>query len=590
MSAPEPPKKAGRAFDWKLLRRIFSYTRPYRGWFVVALLLTLVMAALTPTVPYLIQRILDGPVVEQDVTGIRTMVLIVIGVLLSQTVISYFHGYLMGWLGQSVVRDIRTKVFNHITRLRLRVFDRSPVGMLQTRTISDVEAMNDVFSEGLVTILGEILQLTLILTLMFFISWRLTLVMLSIIPILLLATYIFNQKVKVAFQNVRKFVSQMNSFLQEHITGVLVTQLFSREKKEEEKFGNINKDHRDAHMDSVLYYSIFFPVVEIIYSLALALLVWYGTGSVMKGQLTFGIVVAFLLYMQMFFRPIRMLAEQFNTLQMGVVSAERIFAILDKEEDLEEAGAIKTLPVDDRGVRIEFRNVWFAYEKEDWVLQDVSFTVEPGEKIAFVGTTGSGKSTVISLLSGFYPVNKGSILLNGTDIREIDPSALRRLFGLVLQDVFLFSGTIAENITLSRTDISPEQVQAAAVAVGADPFIRALPGQYEYKVQERGATLSAGQRQLISFARVVAYDPQVLILDEATSNIDSESEELIQRALDRLLAGRSGIIIAHRLSTIQKADKIMVMSRGRIIESGSHAQLLELAGTYAKLYQLQFAE
>ena len=579
---------SGSAFEWKLIRRIVSYTRPYKGWFIFALLITITTAVLGPLQPFLIQKALDGPVIAGDYAGLRFWIMVLIGLLVTQAIISFGGTYLTNWLGETIIRDMRIQVFKHVSSMRLRYFDRTPIGTLQTRTISDIQTLNDVFSQGLVSIMGDLLQLTAILGLMLYTNWRLTLVVLTIIPILIFATWIFKNKVKVAFQGVRKYVSLQNAFLQEHITGMLVIQIFNREKREADTFDTLNKGHRDANLNSVLYYSVFFPVIEIIGALGTALLVWYGVGNVLNGTVSFGDLVAFIMYTSMFFRPIRMLADRFNTLQLGMVSAERIFKVLDTHEHIENEGTYR-IPVGKEPIGIEFENVSFAYEPPDFVLKEVSFKVNPGEKVAFVGATGAGKTTIINLLTRFYEIDRGRILLGGHDLKEFDLGSLRGTVGMVLQDVFLFSGSIYENITLNNPLISREQAMEAAKSVGADRFIQKLPGKYDYDVRERGATLSSGQRQLIAFARVMVYDPRVLILDEATSNVDTESEEMIQSALDRVLAGRTSIIIAHRLSTIQKADTIMMMSRGRICERGNHQQLLQQNGLYKKLYQLQFA-
>lgn len=583
----------GNAFEWPLVRRILSYTRPYRGRFILALFLTLLLSALAPVVPYLFQYILDNPTQSGDVSGVRFWILVILGAMALRALLMYANTLLTGWLGQSIIHDLRRQVFNHITRLKAQFFDTNPVGMLQTRTISDVETLNEVFSQGLINILGEILQLIMIFTVMMFLSWKLTLVILTTIPILLFATYIFKNAIKSAFQGVRKYVSLMNAFLQEHITGMLVTQIFSRESVEAQKFDELNEQHLNSNIKSILAYSLFFPVVEIVTALATALLVWYGVGNVLDGSVTFGTLVAFIMYITMFFRPIRMLADRFNTLQLGMVSAERIFKILDTEAKIADDGKLKELPdlagEEKRHLSIEFNRVWFAYNEQDWILQDVTFKVKPGQTVAIVGSTGAGKTTIINLLSRLYEINRGSICLNNTDISKLPLETLRSKIGLVLQDVFLFSGSIYENITLNNPNITLDDAKKAAQIVGADKFIQNLPGQYDYNVQERGATLSAGQRQLIAFARVVAYDPEILILDEATSNIDTESEEIIQNAIEKVMHGRTSIIIAHRLSTIQKAGLILVMDKGKVIEQGSHSELLEMDGVYKRLHTLQFA-
>jgi ATP-binding cassette, subfamily B, multidrug efflux pump len=579
----------GSAFEWPLIKRLFSYTRPYKGRFVLVLALTVLSAGLSPLIPFVFQYTLDKPTLQGDVIGVRNMILLSLGLLLLRAGIMYLLTYLTGWLGQSVIKDIRIKVYAHITGMNLRFFDRNPVGMLQTRTISDVETLNDIFSEGIAHILEELLTLIFILAVMLSTNWRLTLVVLTSVPILLVATWVFKNAVKSAFQGVRKYVSLMNTYLQEHITGMLVIQIFNREKVEYERFENLNREHEEANLRSVTAYSIFFPVVEIVTAIATALLVWYGVGNVLNNAITFGTLVAFLMYINMFFRPIRMLADQFNTLQLGMVSAERIFKILDIDEKIANEGTLSA-PAKGSELQIDFDKVSFAYVEQDYVLRDVSFSVAHGQKVALVGATGAGKSTIINLLTRFYEINRGKISINGHDIEAYELSELRQLVGLVLQDVFLFSGSVYENISLNNPAISLEQAMRAAEVVGADKFIMNLPGGYMYNVQERGATLSSGQRQLIAFARVIAFDPSILILDEATSNIDTESEEMIQAAIDKVLQGRTSIIIAHRLSTIQKADQILVMEKGQIIERGNHQSLLDQNGVYRKLYTLQFAE
>lgn len=596
-----PPAKPadtvkGSAFEWPLMRRLLRYTRPYRLQFWLALLLTILGAVLTPVMPWLCQYVLDKPTLEGDVIGVRTMILAILGVLILQSAVMYANTYITGWLGQRIIRDIRMQVYDHIVGMRTRFFDTNPVGMLQTRTISDVETLNEVFSQGLVSILGELLTLVFIFAVMVSSNWKLTLVVLTTVPVLLVATNVFKNAVKVAFQGVRKYVGLMNAFLQEHISGMLVIQIFNREDVEMNKFQQLNEAHEAANLKSVLAYSIFFPVVEIVTALATALLVWYGVGNVLDGEVTFGVLVAFLMYINMFFRPIRMLADRFNTLQMGMVSAGRLFSLLDTEDSIPDDGPLTSVPQwsSDNGkvhaAHIQFEKVWFAYKDENYVLKDLNFEVQPGHKVAIVGSTGAGKTTIINLLSRLYDINRGHIRLNGTDISELKVEALRSMIGLVLQDVFLFSGSIYENITLNNPKISRETVIAAAKVVGADRFIQQLPGGYDHNVQERGASLSTGQRQLIAFARVLVYDPQVLILDEATSSVDTESEELIQHAIETVMQGRTSIIIAHRLSTIQKADQILVMEKGRILERGTHQELLQQNGMYHKLYTLQFAE
>jgi ATP-binding cassette subfamily B multidrug efflux pump len=581
-------KVTGKVLDRKIASRLLKYVRPYRKLFVVALALTILQAILSPVRPILFQYLLDNQVPQGDIPGLRNLIMLITVLVLVQAFVMYGNTYLTNWLGQSIIRDIRIQVFDHILKLKLKYFDKTPIGRLQTRTINDVETLNDVFTSGLVRIMGELLQLAAILAAMFYVSWKLTLAVLTTLPLLIFATYIFKNKVKVAFQKVRNAVSEMNSFLQEHITGMQIIHIFNREKVEMERFIKINKEQRKAHLNTVLYYSIFYPVIEIISALTLGILVWYGAGKVVGAELRFGELVAFIMFNTMFFRPIRMLADQFNILQMGMVSAERIFKVLDTEDMIADDGEIEQIKIEAPANLIEFQHVTFAYNEPEWVLKDINFKVKNGEKVALVGATGSGKSTIINLINRFYEIQKGKILINGKDIKSYDLNYLRKLTGIVLQEVFLFSGSIYDNITLNNPDISLERVIEAAKRVGAHHFISRLPKGYDYEVQERGSTLSLGQRQLIAFARVLIYDPQILILDEATANIDTESEEIIQMAIDQVMSGRTSIIIAHRLSTIQKADNILVLHKGELMESGNHQELLRQEGLYYQLHQMQF--
>ncbi len=588
-ATPESEKKAGNIFDKKAFARLFSYTKPYRKWFFLGVSLTILTALVSPARPLMYQYIIDNFVVKMDIKGVRLFILLTFLLLIFETILAYSNTILTNWLGQSIIRDMRNQVFRHILNLRSAFYDKTPIGQLQTRTISDVESINEVFTSGFVKIAGDLLQLIVIFGIMLFLNWQLTFVVCLTVPLMIVSTRVFQKKIKASFQSVRKEVASMNSFLQEHITGMSIVQVFNREKTELSRFNDINNKLLKANVDSVLYYSIFFPVIELIISLALALIVWYGAGSVIQEKMLFGQVVAFISLIQMFFRPIRMLADQINTLQLGMVSAERVFKLIDTDEYISDKGTAKPETNASELFTIEFKSVWFAYNEPDWILKGVSFKVNQGEKVAFVGATGSGKSTIISLLGRFYEIQKGEILLNGKDIREYALPELRKLMGVVLQDVFLFSGTITENITLNNPDIPLRKVEEAARYVGAEGFIQQLPGQYDYVVQERGATLSLGQRQLISFARVWLYNPMILILDEATANIDTESEQVIQHAIDTIMTGRTCFIIAHRLSTIQKSDKIIVLEKGVIIESGTHQSLLEQQGKYYQLSQIQFA-
>jgi len=578
-------KVSGNALDINLLSRVFRYVSPYRSIFIWSIVLTVSLAILAPLRPWLIQFTLDRYILLNDHSGLIDMSLLMVGLLLVQTVVQYFHTYFTNILGQSVIKDLRVNVFNHISSLRLKYFDRTPIGQLITRTVSDLETIADIFSEGLIIMVGDVLQVIAIIAVMLYIDLELTLVVLIPMPLLIMASLVFKEAIKSAFQDVRTQVANLNTFLQEHITGIRIIQYFSREEQEMRKFRQINSLHRDAHIRSNWYYSIFFPVVEIISAVSIGLLVWYGSKSILSDEISPGVVVSFIMYINMLFRPIRELADKFNTLQMGMVGAERIFNVLDTDEKTEDKGTLH--PIKLKG-DIEFKNVWFAYNDENWVLKDISFHVKPGETLALVGATGAGKSSTINILNRFYEINKGSILVDGRDIREYELSYLRSHISTVLQDVFLFSDSIANNINLSNMEIGRDKLIKAAKEVGAYEFIMRLPGGFDYDVMERGATLSAGQAQLISFIRAMVYDPQILVLDEATASVDTETEELIQHAINKLMQGRTSIVIAHRLSTIQNADRIIVLDHGEIKEMGSHQQLLKLNGFYRKLYDLQF--
>ncbi len=581
----EKDKISGNAYDSKLLGRLAKYIRPYMPVFWVSVILTILLAAVAPALPLLVEYTLDHYILSGKSEGLTTMLLLMFALLIAQTIIRYFHTLMTNTLGQSVIRDIRIQVFNHITNLRLKYFDNTPIGRLITRTISDLETIANIFSEGLIQIIGDLLQLVVILGVMFYTDWKLTLVVLIPMPLMIAATYIFKEAMKSAFQSVRLWVSNLNTFLQEHISGMSVIQYFAREDQEMRKFKAINAEHRNAHIRANWYFSIFFPVLEIIVAIATGLLVWYGSKQILADVISPGVVVAFIMYINMIFRPIRELIDKFNTLQMGMVSAERIFDVLDTDEFTPNDGKYK--PEHVKG-EITFKNVWFAYNEEKWVLKDVSFHVEQGETLALVGATGAGKSSIINILSRFYEIQKGEILLDGVNIKEYDLTFLRQTIATVLQDVFLFSDTVLNNINLNNPKISFESIEDAAKKVGAYDFIMRLPGNFNYQVQERGSTLSAGQAQLISFIRALVHDPKILILDEATSSIDTETEELIQNAIENLMEGRTSIVIAHRLSTIQKADKIIVLDKGEIKEIGTHHELLEMEGYYRKLYDLQF--
>jgi ATP-binding cassette, subfamily B, multidrug efflux pump len=566
------------------------FVRPYRGRFYILVFLTVAIGVLSPLRPLLVQWTLDNDVAEGNYMGMVKMMIILLVLLIVQSVGQYAHTYLSGWMGQQIIRDIRTKLYAHLVNLRLRFFDKTPIGRLVTRTISDVETLADVFSEGLAAMVSDLLQLIFILGLMFYTDWRLSLLSLSTIPLLLISTYVFKEKIKVAFNDVRNAVANLNTFVQEHITGMTIVQIFASEKKEFEKFKTINDEHRQANLRSVLYYSIYFPVAEIISAAGIGLLVWYGAKGVINFDatgITIGKLIAFIMYIQMFFRPIRMIADRYNTLQMGIVSSSRIMNLLDDTQHVQQNGTLK--PAHVKG-EVKFENVWFAYNDDQYVLKNINLDIKQGETLALVGATGAGKSSIINLLNRFYEINQGSIKVDGIDLKEYDLGLLRKSIGVVLQDVFLFSDTIYKNITLGNEEVTEEMVWHAADLVGARKFIERLPGRLSYNVMERGSTLSVGQRQLISFIRAMVYDPKVLILDEATSSVDSETEEMIQQAIGKMMRGRTAIVIAHRLSTIQKADKIVVLDHGEIKEIGKHEELLMRGGFYAQLHKMQYKE
>lgn len=578
-------KVSGNAIDVSILRRIYRYLKPYQKQFYIAIFLTILLALIAPVRPYLVQYTIDEFILKNNANGLLMMVGVLFVALAIQTIVQYYHTVITNWLGQSAILDLRKLIFDHLISLRLKFFDNTPIGTLVTRAVSDLETIADVFSEGLIVIIGDILQIVVIVGVMLYIDWELTLISLTTIPFLLIATYIFKEKTKKAFQDVRTEVAKLNTFLQEHITGMRIIQIFVREEAEFNKFKDINRRHRKAHIKSVWYYSIFFPVVELMSATSIGILVWYGSKQVIDNQISLGIIISFIMYLNMLFRPIRELADKFNTLQMGMVSSERIFQLLDTQEQTVNKGELKPQILK---AEVEFKNVSFAYNEDQPVLKNISFKIESGKTLALVGATGAGKSSIINLLNRFYEINKGEILLDGVDVRDYELSFLRSQIATVLQDVFLFSDTIEENIRLKNKSISTEEIIQAAKEVGAHDFIMRLPDGYQYNVMERGATLSVGQAQLISFIRALVYNPKILVLDEATSSVDTETEELIQSAIQKLMKGRTSIVIAHRLSTIQNADEIIVLDKGEIIEQGTHQELLKLNGAYKKLYDLQF--
>lgn len=578
-------KTAVKTVDTKIIKRIFSYIKPYKKNFILAICTTITLAFLSPVRPYLIQYTFDHYVSASDFAMLLNMTIVLIILLLFEAFFQFADSLLTNRLGQYIIKDIRVQLYKHIVNLRLKYFDNTPIGTIVTRAVSDIEVIADIFSEGLIVIIGDLLKISVILVVMLFLNFKLTLIVLLPIPFLIFATSIFRKSVHASFQEVRTQVARLNAFVQEHIVGMFIVQIFNREDAEMKHFNNINEKHRNANIKAVLAYSIFFPIVEVCSAISLGLLVWYAGKGVLTGITTKGELVSFIMYVNMLFRPIRQLADRFNTLQMGMVSSERVFKVLDTNEIIENEG---NLPAENIKGIVEFKNVWFAYNDENWILKNISFSVKQGETIALVGTTGAGKSSVINLLNRFYEYNKGLITIDGLDIREYELSSLRKNIGVVLQDVFLFSDTLANNISMNNPEISREQIIEASKIVGAHNFIEKLPNAYDYNAMERGGMLSVGQRQLVAFIRAYVYNPNILVLDEATSSIDADSEKLIRNAIDMLTKNRTSIIIAHRLATIQKADKIIVMDKGEIIEIGNHQELLKLDGQYKRLFELQF--
>ena len=576
-------------FNYSLFRQVMAMVKPYRRVFYLTVALTVVLAPLAVLRPKLIQIMVDDYITPGDLGGLTFMACVILGLLVLETVLRYFFLYHADWLGQATIRDLRVKIFRKVTSLNLNYFDKTPIGQSTTRTINDIESINTIFSEGSVTILSDLLTLVAVLCFMFFTSWKLTLVVLMVFPLLIWGSIQFKESVRKSYENVRNHIATMNSFLQERISGMRIVQIFNAEQREADKFRQINRDYTGANLRAIFAYAIFFPVVDIISALSLGLMVWYGARGVLSEDITMGTLVAFPLFISMLYRPIRLLADKFNTLQMGLIAAERVFKLLESSNTVQNTGTLA--PARLRG-DLQFDRVWFSYSddvEQEAVLRDVSFSIRPGETLAIVGSTGSGKTTIISLLNRFYEIQRGHIRVDGHDLRDYDVYALRRHVGVVLQDVFLFSGTVLENITLRDSEVTEAQVVEAAKMIGAHDFIQRLPGGYHYPVMERGATLSMGQRQLISFVRALVFDPNILVLDEATSSIDPESEAIIQHAIETLIAQRTSIIIAHRLSTIRRATNILVLEKGEVREFGPHEELVQIEdGKYRELYEKQF--
>jgi ATP-binding cassette, subfamily B, multidrug efflux pump len=570
-----------KIFDFSLLRKVFQFARPYKKKVYGSIVLSIVLAILSPLRPFLIQYTVNHFIKDKDMQWLIWISIIQIGMLFMETGLRFYFGFITSWLGQSVVKDMRVTVYKKIINLNLSQYDTTPIGTLTTRTINDIEAVNDIFADGLIPLIADFLSIVSILGFMFFVDWRLTLISLTPFPVLILATYFFKESVNKSFIRVRNAVAQLNAFVQEHITGMSVVQAFAAEEKEFGKFKEINKEHRNANIKAIFAYSLFFPIVEIVLAVSIGLLVWWGANYAFNA----GVIISFIMYLNLLFRPLRVIADKFNTLQMGMVASERVFKVLENEDYIKEAGTYKKETLDGS---VEFDKVWFAYTDEHYVLKDLSFTVKPGERLAIVGHTGSGKTSTISLLNRLYHVQKGAIKVDGVNIEDYDINFLRSKIAVVLQDVFLFSGSVYDNITLHNTHIKKEEIVEAAKLIGVHDFIMSLPGDYHYKVMERGATLSLGQRQVLSFIRALLFNPAILILDEATSSVDTSTEIMIQHAIDKLISGRTSIIIAHRLSTIRKADRIIVLDKGEIIETGTHNELLVKKGFYYQLHQMQF--
>ncbi len=585
----------GKAYDSRLMKRLLKYVKPYWKRVAFSVVLVLLLAVLNPLRPYITKFAIDDYILKSNYEGLVKLALLLFLLLFMQGILQYLLSYTTEWIGQRTIFDLRMEVFRHLQRLALRFFDKNPTGRLVTRVTNDVESLNEMYSSGIVMVFGDIFTMIGIFYFMFKLSFELSLVTLSVLPLLFYATFLFKKKARETYREIRTLIARINAFLQEHFSGVSVVQVFNREEEEFKKFDQINAKYRDANIKSIFYYAVFFPAVELISAVGIALIIWYGGGKVIKGTVTIGTLISFIQYTEMFFRPIRDLSEKYNIFQTAMASAERIFKLLDTKIFIKKPE--NPVKLEKIHGEIEFKNVWFAYRDdgenlgdEDWILKNVSFKINAGEKVAIVGATGSGKSTIINLISKFYEPQHGQILIDGIDIKNIDERELRKHIAIVLQDVMLFSGDILMNITLGNEKITMDKVIESARLIGADKFIEKLPNGYFESVHERGANFSVGERQLISFVRALVYDPKILILDEATSSVDVETERLIQNAIEKLLENRTAIIIAHRLSTIQNSDKIIVLHKGEVREIGTHEELLKLGGIYYRLYQLQYKE
>jgi len=585
----------GKAYDARLMRRLLKHLKPYRRLVVLGIVLSLLVSAMEAVRPYFTKIAVDTNIAQNDRQGLLITILLFLSVMIARGFLQYANAYLTHWIGQRTIFDLRMEIFQHLQRLSLKFYDRNPIGRLITRLTNDVEVLNEMFSSGIVMVFSDVFTIIGIFYFMFTMNWKLALVTLSVLPFLFYGTFLFRRKARETYRDVRIQIARINTFMQEHITGMLVDQIFNREKKSYVKFSNINAAHRNANIRSVFYYAVFYPGVDLIGAIAVGLIIWYAGYNALAGVVTVGTVMAFVQFNEMFWRPIRDLSEKYNILQTAMASSERIFQLLDDKTIIKIHPAPQSL--EHVKGNIEFRNVWFAYnppsdesQSPDWILKNISFSIKQGQTIAIVGHTGAGKTTIINLLNRFYDIQQGEIFIDGVNIQLVHPHDLRKHIAVVLQDVFIFSGDIKNNIHLGDEIISEDRVKAAARMVGANKFIEMLPNSYNTEVKERGATMSVGQKQLLSFARALAFNPRILVLDEATSSIDTDTEILIQQAIKKMLAGRTSIVIAHRLSTIQRADKIIVLHKGEIREMGNHQELLALNGIYRKLYELQYKE